>query len=79
MVEKKQLRKYSRSTGLLKQLAVKDGLLVTKDKLWSLEKQRARGKKKEERDWAGEGDKETERETERHKGREREPEIEKER
>lgn len=44
LVERKQLRKCSRSLGLFKQLAVQDGLLFTKDKLLSLEKQTARGR-----------------------------------
>lgn len=49
----------SRNIHLLKQLPVKDGLLVTNDAFWSLERRRARGGV-EDRDWRR-GKRETER------------------
>lgn len=50
---------------LFKQLAVQDGLLFTRDKLRSLEKQRGRGREGREKLWAW-GQRQRDRERERH-------------
>lgn len=65
LVERKQLRKCSRSMDLFKQLAVQDGLLFTRDKLRSLEKQRGRGREGGEKLWVW-GQRQRDREGERH-------------